>query len=806
MKVTAEQAYGINGIIENAIISKSGCLSLPFWIENPECYSLDIEGIYNRHHEFFKAFKQLPAGVYVHKQDVFIRQSYNYDKTQDTFLQNAEKKHFDGRKYVQSYSILTFSYAGFATLQESYVKNPLAYQDNLVKQDKEKLVVFLEAVEGAVTILNNLPRTKLHAMSDVEIKNYMFDYVNGFFDDKGVRDIRFSDMIEIGDKKGVFFALCDENFFPDKVDLYTIDNSLETSNSELYMNILEKLGVHLHCTHVVNQIWKFEGTRLREELDKRVKIFGQHQDFDKEIAQKHKYLSEYQDEILEENNILCRCHFNVMLLENDSFLLERMTEQVKEVFRMLDFKYYIPAFEGLYEMYIGCIIGRENKLYKDYYFFTDLHASLCFNINYSTFKSDEDGILFNERLYQTPTRVDIWDAKKKRVPARNAIIVASTGGGKSVSGSNIVQQLTEQNYKLVVVEFGKSFYQLVQLYPEKSLHVDYNGQDPLGINPFLIETETPAPEKLKSLVMLVLKFLRTPWMKEDVKQVVSLTKILLDYYVHTKTEHSFPSFYHYVRKNYVAIFERNEIKAEYFDIETFIHVGSEFMPGGIYENVCKPSKLSEEIRDKNLIVFELTQIKKDPFLTSVVMSLIGDTVEHSILSDRSTRGLLLFDEYAETQAMVDVFSGDDIHSTVAFFYQKLRKENGAIYTIIQQPSQLPDNNYTKGIIGNTQILYVLPTTETVYDDVIQAFHMKNQSHINLMKSIKNNFSAKRPYSEVFIRFGDHYATVVRLELSREKYFAFQTEGDDWTALQLLTRQIGRLDKSIEKYINDKNIM
>lgn len=102
--------------------------------------------------------------------------------------------------------------------------------------------------------------------------------------------------------------------------------------------------------------------------------------------------------------------------------------------------------------------------------------------------------------------------------------------------------------------------------------------------------------------------------------------------------------------------------------------------------------------------------------------------------------MLIFDEYAESQSIKDTFSGADIHSTVAFCYQKLRKENGAVGTIVQSLAQLPDNEYTKGIIANTQLLYVLPANEIVYDQTVEAFHIKNRSHVNLMKSIRNDFS------------------------------------------------------------------
>lgn len=62
-------------------------------------------------------------------------------------------------------------------------------------------------------------------------------------------------------------------------------------------------------------------------------------------------------------------------------------------------------------------------------------------------------------------------------------------------------------------------------------------------------------------------------------------------------------------------------------------------------------------------------------------------------------GILIFDEYAETAQMVDTATGSGIHSSVAFCYQKIRKENGAVYTIVQTPDQLPDDENTKNIIG-----------------------------------------------------------------------------------------------------------
>ena len=74
-------------------------------------------------------------------------------------------------------------------------------------------------------------------------------------------------------------------------------------------------------------------------------------------------------------------------------------------------------------------------------------------------------------------------------------------------------------------------------------------------------------------------------------------------------------------------------------------------------------------------------------------------------------------------------------------------------TIVQSPDQLPDDEFTKGMITNTQLLYILPTTDVVYRAVEKRFEMGGDpAQCNMMRSIRNDFSGERPHSECFIRF------------------------------------------------------
>lgn len=146
-------------------------------------------------------------------------------------------------------------------------------------------------------------------------------------------------------------------------------------------------------------------------------------------------------------------------------------------------------------------------------------------------------------------------------------------------------------------------------------------------------------------------------------------------------------------ENYEKILARKHVPRTYFELDSFRLNCGEFMPGHRYENVSRDTRT--DFSGKRFIVFELTQIKQDRFLSNLVMSMIFTIVQKKLLSDKRKRGVLIFDEYAETAQMVDTATGTGIHSSVAYCYQKIRKENGAVYTIVQTPDQLPDDEHTK---------------------------------------------------------------------------------------------------------------
>lgn len=75
------EAYSILDIIneENGVIlTKGGNICISYQLEEPECYSLSREDIDQRNTLLKEAFKFLPDGSYVHKQDLYLRKKLSF--------------------------------------------------------------------------------------------------------------------------------------------------------------------------------------------------------------------------------------------------------------------------------------------------------------------------------------------------------------------------------------------------------------------------------------------------------------------------------------------------------------------------------------------------------------------------------------------------------------------------------------------------------------------------------------------------------------------------------------------------------
>ena len=113
----ANEGYSILDVINDeygVILTRNGCVSVAFRMYNPECYSLHRTDLEERNARLYQAFKHLPSGSFVHKQDVFLKREYVHELEGDSFIDKAEQRHFSGREYLEHDCLLIFTLSGLS--------------------------------------------------------------------------------------------------------------------------------------------------------------------------------------------------------------------------------------------------------------------------------------------------------------------------------------------------------------------------------------------------------------------------------------------------------------------------------------------------------------------------------------------------------------------------------------------------------------------------------------------------------------------------------------------------------------------
>jgi type IV secretory pathway VirB4 component len=298
------------------------------------------------------------------------------------------------------------------------------------------------------------------------------------------------------------------------------------------------------------------------------------------------------------------------------------------------------------------------------------------------------------------------------------------------------------------------------------------------------------PERLEDLSVFLFELFASD-LKVTKAQSVSVKKILRYYYKQIKIAHSLSNFYTFIETNRDSLLKNLKIHTDYFNITNFLHIMSEYVGDGLYSFLFEVSEdQTYKIEDKRLIVFELDEVKDNKEILSVMLKLIKSAIQRTIWKNRAEKGIILFDEFAKQLKFENVLE------SVEFYYQAIRKQNGAIGIILQSINQLPNNSTSASILENTQVIYSLHN-EKGYDELKQRLHLSSHD-LNQLKSIKNNLSGARKYTEMFIKIGKE-SNIFRLEVPKEVYAAYLTDGAENEEIMKLYEKHQNMEKAITEY-------
>ncbi len=794
--------HPIMDIQGHLVFASNGNVVACYRAELPEIYSLSEGDFEDLHATWFQAFKSLPAGTVLHKKDIYLKKDFRAEGLpKKTFLAKATYDHFKGREYMEHYSYLYFTLSRNRQLNNPRYINPFIKLDGrMPERNEERLASFRASVNDAVSFVNNGRRVRLVPLAPEEIIALGNDHFNGYNDRVDCSIELGKGGIQIGRNLFDVLAVNSERCFGETVSTSKVNERFTSDDFTFHQGFLDGLGLSMDEDHIVNQIIYLDNKqKWRKLLDKKVEELKKSANFGSQNKVTLKKIEHILEQInTDDSSRVVRGHANVLYWASEPNRLDAIAAKIKTEFKELDIVPYRPGSEERKSYFLNSYPCFSTCFSNEDLYVTDLKHALCLFINNTNYRSDATGILFNDRQHNIPVLKDLWDAEKKRIKARNFAIFAPTGEGKSFLANNILRQYFEMDVRLVIIDLGGSYTKFAQLYPGQYAVLRYEPGKSLGINPFFItDPHDVGAEGLEDLAVFLFELLASD-LKVTKAQSVSLKKILLYYYMeHPDAAHSLEHFYHFISDDRETLLQKLDIEAAYFNIANFLHILSEYVDGGLYSFLFEVDEdQSYKIEDKRLIVFELDEVKDNKEILSVMLKLIKTAIQRTIWRNKGERGIILFDEFAKQLKFPNVLE------SVEFYYQAIRKQEGAIGIILQSINQLPDNSTSASILENTQVIYSL-NNEKGYDQIVKRLNLSSHD-LEQLRSIRNDLTGERRYTEMFIKIGKE-SNVFRLEVPPEVFAAYLTDGPANQAIMALYEECGDMETAIKKFLQPKGV-
>ncbi|UZH55849.1 TraG family conjugative transposon ATPase [Salinimicrobium tongyeongense] len=800
-KINLSEFTSIINIQDNIIFANNGNVVLCYEGMLPEIYSLSEKDLEDIHGVWFQALKSLPTGSVVHKQDIYLKKSYAADQLPNTtFLEKATHEHFKGREYMEHRCYLFFILTKNKALNNRKYVNPFRKVSKGTWQElDDNLNSFISSVSDSVSFINNSRKMSFVPLGEVEIQALTNSFFNGFQEGFDTDILLNKSNIQVGDNFFDALAINSERCFGETVQSSKVNERFTSDDFVFHQGFIDGLGLTLNENHMVNQILYLDDKqKWRKLLENKIEELNKSSNFGSQNKVVLGKIQHILDQInADDTSRIIRGHLNVIYWAKETGELAQIASKVKTEFKELDITPYYPRGEERKNYVLNSYCCFSSNFSNADLYVTDLKHALCLLINNTNYKSDPTGIIFNDREHNIPVLKDVWDEIKKRIKARNFAIFAPTGEGKSFLANNILRQYFESGVRLVIIDLGGSYTKFAKLYPEKYIVLRYESGKNLGINPFYISNPKDiTPERLEDLSMFLFELFGSD-LKVTKAQSVSIKKILRYYYSNVPEKHSLDSFYRFIETNQKDLLPKLKIHPDYFNIVNFLHVMSEYVRDGLYSFLFEISEdQTYKIEDKRLIVFELDEVKDNKEVLSVMLKLIKSAIQRTIWKNPAEKGIILFDEFAKQLKFENVLE------SVEFYYQAIRKQNGAIGIILQSINQLPNNSTSASILENTQVIYSLHN-EKGYKELATRLNLSSHD-LNQLKSIRNNLSGERKYTEMFIKIGKE-SNVFRLEVPREVYAAYLTDGFENEEIMRLYREHHDMEKAIRLYTTENRL-
>lgn len=824
---TLESKFPLLSVEHGCIVSKDADITVGFRVELPELYTVTSAEYEAIHATWVKAMKVLPDYCIVHKQDIFIRETYKPDTDREdmSFLSRSFERHFNERPYLNHYCYLSLTkttkersrtQSNFSTLCRGFIVPKEI-------KDKEAVTKFLESVGQFASILNESGYLGLRQLTDEEITGTDTEagIIEKYFslsqtDTTTLEDITLkADEMKIGDNYLCLHTLSDVEDLPGEVATDSRYEKLSTDRSDCRLSFAAPIGLLLPCNHIYNQyVFIDDSAANLQKFEKMAKNMHSLSRYSRSNQINKEWIDEYLNEAHSFGLTSVRCHCNVMAWSDDREELKRIRNEVGSQLAQMECK---PRHNTVDTptLFWAAIPGNAADFPAEESFYTFIEQAVCFFSQETNYRNSPSpfGIKMVDRLTGKPLHLDISDLPMKKgiITNRNKFVLGPSGSGKSFFMNHLVRQYYEQGTHVVLVDTGNSYQGLCEMINKKTkgddgIYFTYTEEKPISFNPFYTDDFVYDVEKKDSIKTLLL----TLWKSEDDKitktESGELGSAVTAYIDRIKADRSitpnFNTFYEFMRDDYRHELESRAIKVgkDDFNIDNFLTTLRQYYSGGRYDFLLN-SRENIDLLGKRFIVFEIDAIKENRELFPVVTIIIMEAFINKMRRLKGIRKQLIVEEAWKA------LSSASMSEYLKYLYKTVRKYFGEAIVVTQEVDDIISSPVVKeAIINNSDCKILLDQRKYMNKfDAIQDLLGLTDKERGQILSINMANNPSRLYKEVWIGLGGTQSAVYATEVSAEEYLTFTTEETEKMEVLALADKLGSIESAIKQLADKKEV-
>ena len=807
---TLESRFPLMAVEHGCIISKDADITVAYRLELSEVFTLTRAEYEALHSTWAKAVRVLPNYSIVHKQDIFIEESYRPDICRDdlSFLSRSFERHFNERPYLNHtcYLFLTKTTKEHSRTTSSFNALTRGFIIPKEMQDKDTVARFLECCGQFERIVNDSGLVRMVRLTDEEIigTETSAGIIEKYFslsqeETTSLQDITLgAGEMKVGDNLLCLHTLSETEDLPPSVGTDSRYERLSTDRSDCRLSFAAPIGILLTCNHIVNQYLfidnSAENLRKFEQTARNMHSLSR---YSRSNQINREWIEEYLNEAHSKGLTSIRAHCNVFAWSDDREKLKRIKNDVGSQIALMEAKPRHNTVD-VPTLFWAAIPGNAGDFPSEESFYTFIEQALCLFIGETSYKDSLSpfGIRMVDRLTGKPVHLDISDLPMKNgtITNRNKFILGPSGSGKSFFTNHMVRQYYEQGAHVLLVDTGNSYQGLCSLihartHGEDGIYFTYEESDPIAFNPFYVEDGTFDIEKKESIKTLIL----TLWKRDDEPptraEEVALSNAVNLFLEKIRTDStvvpSFNTFYEFIRDEYQEILKTKRTREKDFDVWGFLNVLEPYYKGGEYDYLLNSEK-QLDLLSKRFIVFELDNIKDNKVLFPIVTIIIMETFINKMRKLKGIRKMILLEEAWKA------ISKEGMAEYLKYLFKTVRKFFGEAVVVTQEVEDIISSPIVKGtIINNSDCKILLDQRKYVnkFDEIQSLLGLTDKERAQIL-SINMANSPSRKYKEVWIGLGGTQSAVYATEVSPEEYYTYTTEETEKLEVMRLTRKLG----------------